>query len=60
MLVKILVKLISLEKIVKIEVKPIVLDLEMKEGSIKDIMTSSKHFGDNRSAYDESLRIVKT
>jgi hypothetical protein len=30
----------------------------MKEGSIKDIMTSSKHFGDNRSAYDESLRIV--
>jgi hypothetical protein len=21
-------------------------------------MTSSKHFGDNRSAYDESLRIV--
>jgi NTP pyrophosphatase (non-canonical NTP hydrolase) len=46
------------EDCVKIEVKPIVLDLEMKEGSIKDIMTSSKHFGDNRSAYDESLRIV--
>jgi tetrahydromethanopterin S-methyltransferase subunit B len=37
------------EDCVKIEVKPIVLDLEMKEGSIKDIMTSSKHFGDNRS-----------
>lgn len=41
-----------------IEVKPIVLDLEMKEGSIKDVMTSSKHFGDNRSAYEEANRIV--
>lgn len=41
-----------------IDVKPIVLDLEMKEGSIKDVMTSSKHFGDNRSAYEESNRIA--
>ena len=41
-----------------IEVKPIVLDLEMKEGSIKDVMTSSKHFGDNRTAYEEANRIV--
>ena len=41
-----------------IEVKPIVLDLEMKEGSIKDVMTSSKHFGDNRSAYEEANRIT--
>lgn len=41
-----------------IDVKPIVLDLEMKEGSIKDVMTSSKHFGDNRSAYEEANRIA--
>ena len=39
-------------------VKPIVLDLEMKEGFIKDVMTSSKHFGDNRSAYEEANRIT--
>lgn len=39
-------------------VKPIVLDLEMKEGSIKDVMTSSKHFGDNRTAYEEANRIA--
>ncbi len=41
-----------------IEVKPIILDLEMKEGSIKDVMTSSKHFGDNRTAYEEANRIA--
>lgn len=41
-----------------IEVKPIVLDLEMKEGTLKDVMTSSKHFGDNRSAYEEANRIA--
>lgn len=42
----------------KIGVKPIVIDLEINDGSIiKDIMTSSKHFGDNRSAYEESERI---
>ena len=44
----------------KIEVKPIVIDLEINDGSvIKDVMTSSKHFGDNRSAYEESKRICK-
>lgn len=43
----------------EISVKPIVLDLEINnESSIKDIMTSSKHFGDNRTAYEESNRIV--
>lgn len=41
-----------------IGVKPIVLDLELSDSIIKDVMTSSKHFGDNRSAYDESQRIV--
>ena len=40
-----------------INVKPIVIDLEMKDGILKDVMTSSKHFGDNRSAYEESIRI---
>jgi hypothetical protein len=41
-----------------IRVKPIVIDLEINDGSIiKDVMTSSKHFGDNRSAYEESKRI---
>lgn len=48
------------EDCLEIGVKPIVLDLEMKEGTLKDVMTSSKHFGDNRSAYEESLRIVNT
>ena len=42
----------------EIDVKPIVLDLEMKEGTLKDIMTSSKHFGDNRTAYEEANRIA--
>jgi NTP pyrophosphatase (non-canonical NTP hydrolase) len=41
-----------------IGVKPIVLDLEIKEGTLKDVMTSSKHFGDNRSAYEEANRIA--
>ena len=42
----------------KIGVKPIVIDLEINDGSIiKDVMTSSKHFGDNRTAYEESRRI---
>ena len=41
-----------------INVKPIVIDLEINDGSItKDVMTSSKHFGDNRTAYEESERI---
>jgi NTP pyrophosphatase (non-canonical NTP hydrolase) len=43
-----------------IGVKPIVIDLEISDGStLKDVMTSSKHFGDNRTAYEESERIVK-
>jgi NTP pyrophosphatase (non-canonical NTP hydrolase) len=42
---------------VEIGVKPIIIDLEMKEDFVKDVMTSSKHFGDNRSAYEESERI---
>jgi NTP pyrophosphatase (non-canonical NTP hydrolase) len=38
--------------------KPIVLDLELNDNTvIKDVMTSSKHFGDNRSVYEESQRI---
>lgn len=42
-----------------IEVKPIVLDLEINgEQPIKDVMTSSKHFGDNKSAYLECERIA--
>ena len=42
-----------------IGVKPIVIDLEINDVSIiKDVMTSSKHFGDNRTAYEESERIV--
>lgn len=42
-----------------IVVKPIIIDLECSDASIiKDVMTSSKHFGDNRSAYEESIRIV--
>ena len=43
-----------------IGVKPIVIDLEINDGSIiKDVMTSSKFFGDNRGAYEESERIVR-
>lgn len=42
----------------KIGVKPIVIDLEINSENIKDVMTSSKHFGDNRSAYEESERIA--
>jgi NTP pyrophosphatase (non-canonical NTP hydrolase) len=42
----------------EIGVKPIALDLEINGGSIRDVMTSSKHFGTNRSAYEESQRIV--
>lgn len=40
-------------------VKPIVLDLQNQSGVVVmgDVMTSSKHFGDNRSAYEEAMRI---
>jgi NTP pyrophosphatase (non-canonical NTP hydrolase) len=42
-----------------IKVKPIVINLEINgESDIEDVMTSSKHFGDNRSAYEESERIA--
>jgi len=42
----------------KIDVKPIVLDLSNKDGStIKDAMTSSNFYGDNRTAYEEMQRI---
>jgi len=42
-----------------IGVKPIVIDLEINDGSeIQDVMTSSKFFGDNRTAYEESERIA--
>jgi NTP pyrophosphatase (non-canonical NTP hydrolase) len=48
------------EDCVEIGVKPIVIDLEINDGSIlKDVMTSSKFFGDNRTAYEESERIVR-
>lgn len=41
-----------------IDVKPIVLDLECSDSSIiKDVMTSSKHYGDNLTVYEESERI---
>ena len=41
-----------------IGVKPIVLDLEINKGNVmKDVMTSSKHFGNNRTAYEECKRI---
>lgn len=42
----------------KIRVKAIVIDLE-KDGDLvmQDVMTSSVHFGDNRSAYEEANRI---
>lgn len=42
-----------------IGVKPIVIDLEAGTESLKDVMTSSRAFGDNRSAYEESARIKK-
>ena len=39
-------------------VKPIVIELELENGTLEDVMTSSKHFGDNRSAYEEAERIA--
>lgn len=42
----------------KISVKPIVLDLTNKSDiELKDVMTSSKFYGDNRSVYEEAQRI---
>jgi len=40
-----------------LQVKPIVLELKLDNGYLEDVMTSSKHYGTNRSAYDECLRI---
>jgi hypothetical protein len=43
-----------------IKVKPIVINLEINgESDMEDVMTSSKHFGDNRTAYEESRRICE-
>lgn len=42
-----------------LNVKPIILDLQKGDDVIKDIMTSSVHFGNNRSAYEEMNRISK-
>lgn len=41
-------------------VKPIIIDLQRTDGEsvMHDVMTSSKHFGDNGSAYREAQRIV--
>jgi hypothetical protein len=42
----------------KLDVKPIILDLQTKNKTIiKDIMSSSTHMGTNRSAYEEMKRI---
>lgn len=42
-----------------LNVKPIVIDLQDNEGAsiLEDVMTSSKHFGDNTTAYAEMERI---
>ncbi len=41
-----------------IGVKPIVIDLEKNDELVmQDVMTSSVHYGDNRSAYEEAKRI---
>jgi NTP pyrophosphatase (non-canonical NTP hydrolase) len=43
----------------ELNVKPISLDLENKSGErIKDVMTSSKFYGDNRTVYEEIERIT--
>jgi hypothetical protein len=44
-----------------LDVKPIVLNLQTKQGDIAmvDVMTSSKHFGDNRSAYLNAITIKR-
>jgi len=44
----------------QLEVKPIVLDLQLKDGKgfFEDVMTSSVHIGNNHSAYEELERIV--
>lgn len=41
-----------------LEVKPIILDLQLKAGVLNDVMTSSVYFGTNRDAYEEMERIA--
>ena len=43
----------------KINVKPIILDLQDRTGGsvMGDVMTSSQHIGNNRTAYEEAMRI---
>ncbi len=41
----------------KLEVKPIVLDLENSKGNMTDVMTSSKFYGDNRGAYEKTKEL---
>lgn len=41
----------------EVDVKPIILDLQMKNGTATDYMTSSKHYGSNATAYEEMKRI---
>lgn len=45
----------------EVGVKPIVLDLQTQQGIsiMDDVMTSSKHFGDNTSAFMEARRIAE-
>ena len=44
---------------VALDVKPILLDLHLKDGAVfKDLMTSSTHMGTNRSAYEELRRVA--
>lgn len=43
-----------------LKVKPIVLDLENSNTVIKDVMTSSKFRGDNRTVYEEACRIKES
>ena len=42
----------------ELKVKPIVLDLEISSGNIKDVMTSSKIFGSINNVHEEIDRIV--
>lgn len=44
---------------VDLGVKPIILDLEIKNDTIKDVMTSSKFIGNNKEALDECNRICE-
>jgi NTP pyrophosphatase (non-canonical NTP hydrolase) len=41
----------------KLSVKPIFLALQSKQKDVEDVMTSSVHMGNNRSAYEEMKRI---